>query len=80
MAKKMNEKMINKAGGRKMPLEKMKKMKGGGSPLEKKASGKKMMRKGMGKKVDMDKRRGGMQMPMVENFNDMIKRRFGGKV
>ena len=67
MAKKMNDKMINKAGGRKMPLEK-------------KASGKKVMRKGMGKKVDMDKRRGGMQMPMVENFNDMIKRRFGGKV
>ena len=58
----------------------MKRMKGGKSAMEKKASGKKMMRKGMGKKVDMDKRRGGMQMPMVENFNDMIKRRFGGKV
>jgi hypothetical protein len=58
----------------------MKKMKGGGSPLEKKASGKKMMRKGMGKKVEMGRAKGGMQMPMVENFNDMIKRRFGGKV
>ncbi len=40
----------------------------------------KMMRKGMGKSLDMNKRKGGMKMPMVENFNDMVKRRFGGKV
>jgi hypothetical protein len=58
----------------------MKRMKGGKNPLEKKSSGKKLMRKGMGKRIEMGRAKGGMQMPMVENFNDMIKRRFGGKV
>ncbi len=38
-----------------------------------------MLRKGRGKKV-LQRSANGMKMPMVENFNDMVKRRFGGKV
>jgi hypothetical protein len=74
--------MPGMAGGGKASVKKkpMPGMAGGGKSSVKK---KPMpgMRSGMKVKGQgMDKRRGGMQMPMVENFNDMIKRRFGGKV
>ncbi len=70
---------MNKSNVKKKPMPGMKGGKAAKKSVVKKGKGK-MMRKGMGKSLDMNKRKGGMDMPMVENFNDMVKRRFGGKV
>ena len=83
--------MPGMAGGGKASVKKkpMPGMAGGGKSSVKKKpmpgmkAGKKakMVRKGVGKSLDMNKRREGREMPIqVENFNDMVKRRFGGKV
>ena len=80
--------MPGMAGGGKSSVKKkpMPGMAGGGKSSVKKKpmpgmkGGKKaMLRKGRGKKV-LQRSANGMKMPMVENFNDMVKRRFGGKV
>ena len=81
--------MPGMAGGGKASVKKkpMPGMAGGGKSSVKKKpmpgmkAGKKakMVRKGVGKKL-MQRSANGMDMPMVENFNDMVKRRFGGKV